>query len=175
MRRAEPTDARAIAEVHVRSWQVGYRGQLPDDLLDSLDPTDRIPRWEAAIEAASWPGRGTLLIENHDALVAGFAHLGPSRDADHDPGATGEIASFYIDPMSWGRGLGRRLMNDALTELSSRYRTGTLWVLESNARARAFYEATGWIPDGRRKDDLMAGFEIRDLRYRHELRAPCRG
>lgn len=170
VRRAEPGDADAIARVHVRSWQAGYRGQLPDELLDSLNAEERIPRWEAAIDTAEWPGRGTLLIEDDDGQVAGFAHLLPSRDRDADPDSTGEIASFYIDPMSWGRGLGSRLMHSALAELSGRYRTGTLWVLETNTRARAFYEATGWAHDGHGKDDLMGGVEIRDLRYRHDLR-----
>ncbi|MEU6697590.1 GNAT family N-acetyltransferase [Pseudonocardia sp. NPDC046786] len=125
-------DAGAIARVHVRSWQAGYRGQLPDELLDSLNATDRVARWEAEIEAAEWPGRGTLLIEDHDARVAGFAHLVPSRDGDDGPDSTGEIASFYIDPTSWGQGLGSRLMHSALAELGSAYRTGTLWVLETN-------------------------------------------
>ncbi len=174
VRRAEPGDAATIARVHIRSWQAGYRGQLPDELLDSLNAADRVPRWEAAIHTAEWPGRGTLLIEDHDAQVAGFAHLLPSRDHDDDPDSTGEIASFYIDPASWGQGLGRLLMHSALGELSSRYRTGTLWVLETNVRARAFYAATGWVHDGQGKDDLMAGVEIRDLRYRQELRAPFR-
>ncbi|MBN9738383.1 MULTISPECIES: GNAT family N-acetyltransferase [unclassified Pseudonocardia] len=167
-------DAGAIARVHVRSWQAGYRGQLPDELLDSLNAADRIPRWEAAIDTAEWPGLGTLLIEDHDAQVAGFAHLVASRDRDDDPDSAGEIASFYIDPASWGQGLGRHLMHSALVELSSRYRIGTLWVLETNARARAFYGVTGWTPDGRSKYDLMSGVEIRDMRYRHELRAPFR-
>ncbi|GAA1385463.1 GNAT family N-acetyltransferase [Pseudonocardia kongjuensis] len=171
MRRAEPMDAGAIARVHVRSWQAGYRGQLPDELLDSLNATDRVARWEAEIEAAEWPGRGTLLIEDHDARVAGFAHFVPSRDGDDGPDSTGEIASFYIDPASWGQGLGSRLMHSALAELGSAYRTGTLWVLETNIRAQAFYEATGWARDGQGKDDLMAGVTIRALRYRHELRA----
>ena len=166
-------DAEAIAGVHVRSWQVGYRGQLPDDLLEALDPADRVPRWAATLAATSWPDHGTLVIEG--AWILGFAHLRPSRDADQDPDTTGEIASFYVDPASWGQGRGRRLMTAAVAELADRYRTGTLWVLETNARARTFYEATGWTPDDGVRDDRMAGVEIRDLRYRRDLHAPARG
>src|SRR5207247_6993946 len=36
LRAAVPSHAAAIAVVHVRSWQVGYRGILPDPLLDAL-------------------------------------------------------------------------------------------------------------------------------------------
>jgi hypothetical protein len=55
IRRADVADARRIAEVHVRSWQVGYRGILPQDLLNGLDPQQRVPRWEARIGQSSWP------------------------------------------------------------------------------------------------------------------------
>jgi hypothetical protein len=33
LRRAEPGDAMDVARVHVRSWQAGYRGLLPDAIL----------------------------------------------------------------------------------------------------------------------------------------------
>jgi hypothetical protein len=34
MREAQPQDAAEVARVHVRSWQVAYRGLFPDDYLD---------------------------------------------------------------------------------------------------------------------------------------------
>lgn len=33
VRNAVPDNALAVAAVHVRSWQVGYRGLLPQDYL----------------------------------------------------------------------------------------------------------------------------------------------
>ena len=36
LRPAEPDDAMEVARVHVRSWQAGYRGLLPDAYLDGL-------------------------------------------------------------------------------------------------------------------------------------------
>jgi hypothetical protein len=41
----------------------------------------------------------------------------------------------------------------------------TLWVLESDERARSFYERVGWKPDGKRKSEPMTD-AITDLRYR---------
>jgi hypothetical protein len=41
LRPAEPSDASAVARVHVRSWQAGYRNLLPDQYLDGLRPEDR--------------------------------------------------------------------------------------------------------------------------------------
>ena len=36
VREAQPRDAAEVAGVHVRSWQVAYRGLFPDDYLDGL-------------------------------------------------------------------------------------------------------------------------------------------
>jgi hypothetical protein len=40
LRGAEPTDAIAVARVHVRSWQAAYRKLMPD-YLDQLRPEDQ--------------------------------------------------------------------------------------------------------------------------------------
>ncbi|MER6578988.1 hypothetical protein [Nonomuraea sp. NPDC001023] len=62
IRKATPADAQAIAEIHVRSWQAAYRGLLPQDHLDGLDPAARRPGWERLLAAtgarsADRPGR----------------------------------------------------------------------------------------------------------------------
>jgi hypothetical protein len=44
-----------------------------------------------------------------------------------------------------------------------------LWVLEGNARARHFYECAGWAVDGARKDDVVAGVPVGEIRYRRDL------
>jgi hypothetical protein len=45
IRLAVPEDALAVARVHVRSWQVGYRGLLPDDYLGKLNAAERAKRY----------------------------------------------------------------------------------------------------------------------------------
>ena len=55
-----------------------------------------------------------------------------------------------------------------LTELG--YRQATLWVLDSNARARRFYAAAGFQPDGAVKVDDSRGFPLAEVRYRRSLR-----
>jgi len=41
VRKAKVEDASAIAFVHVRSWQVAYRGHMPDEFLNGLDVETR--------------------------------------------------------------------------------------------------------------------------------------
>jgi hypothetical protein len=44
-----------------------------------------------------------------------------------------------------------------------------LWVLDSNARARRFYEAGGWLADGAAKRDDSFGVPMNEVRYRRSL------
>ena len=45
LRNARPDDAEQVACVHVRSWQVAYRGLLADAYLDGLRAEDRAGRY----------------------------------------------------------------------------------------------------------------------------------
>ncbi len=171
IRPAGVADAEAVAEVHVRSWQIGYRGQLEQDLLDALEPAHRVPRWRTTIGQSEWPRQGVLVAELAGHVV-GFANLTPTRDADHDPASVGEITSFYVHPQSWRHGVGRQLMQASVAALTDAgFALATLWVLETNAPAIAFYRACGWQPDGGVKDDVFGGLPIRDLRYRRLVAA----
>ena len=49
------------------------------------------------------------------------------------------------------------------------YRTATLWVLATNARARQRYEHLGWTPDGATKLHDWGEFVATDVRYRRPL------
>ncbi|WP_261574975.1 GNAT family N-acetyltransferase [Frankia gtarii] len=169
VRPAGVDDVERVAEVHVLSWQVAYRGLLAQSLLDGLRPAQRVPRWTAAVRQAAWPARGVLVADDAGDVV-GFASLHPSADHDQDPTEVGEIASFYVLPAAWGRGVGGRLMAAAVRTLGAAgFTSATLWVLETNAHAIGFYAHRGWEPDGAVRDDVVGGIAVRDVRYRREL------
>jgi L-amino acid N-acyltransferase YncA len=106
IREAVLADAEAIATVHVRSWQAAYRGQLPDEYLDGLTVEDRLSqhRWALEHPRPDW----RVWVASDGRRVVGFAVSGPSEDADADPG-TAEVYAIYLEPGSYGRGVGRRL------------------------------------------------------------------
>jgi GNAT superfamily N-acetyltransferase len=165
-RLARASDARAIAAVHVRSWQAAYRGLIPQDYLDSLDPDQRRAGWDRALSTADWPRRGVLVAEQADEVV-GFASICPTRDDDLDPARVGEVTAIYLLSEAWGSGLGRQLMTDALAAITEAgFGEAALWVLDTNERARSFYEAGGWSADGAVKQDTRAGFTLNEVRYR---------
>ena len=170
IRPATSDDAAAIADVHVRSWGATYRGVLPDEVLDGPDlPANRLRLWQRLLGPDRPAGSSTVVAEPPGGGVVGFAVTSPSRDEDADD-RTAEVNSIYARPEAWGTGAGRELMAAALDGLrAAGFRAATLWVLDSNARARRFYERAGFAPDGAVKDDVMAGTPITEVRYRRTL------
>jgi GNAT superfamily N-acetyltransferase len=169
IRQAEPRDAEAIARCHVHTWQVAYRGQLPDTLLDGLSSEieRRTAFWHRVIGEREARRQHQLVAVDGDRVV-GFATYGRNEQGD-DP-SVGELYAIYLDPRYWGRGYGRALFSSAERGLrEDGYRAAVLWVLETNARARRFYEIAGWQPDGGRKTDHRGSVELREVRYRRDL------
>lgn len=170
VRSAEPGDAGAIAEVHVRAWQVAYQGMIPDAHLDGLSVSRRSDNWRVIIAEFDYPRRGAFVAVDAS-KVLGFVHFGPSRDADAGPDV-GELTVIYVRPDRWGEGIGRRLIQRAVQSLAEAgFSSATLWVLDANERARRFYEEAGWTTDGATKNDEREDFTLHELRYATALRA----
>ena len=151
IRPAQPRDAAEIARIHVRTWQVAYRGQVPDAYLKSLDAEieERTARWERIIASPASRRQHQLLALDGDRIV-GFVTFGPSND-ESDP-EVGEVYAIYVDPGSWDRGFGRELFAAAVQGLTDAgFRAATLWVLNTNARARPPLLRDGRV--GRRRSD----------------------
>jgi hypothetical protein len=79
MRRADSSDALAIAVVHIGSWQAAYRGIVPKNFLDGLDAELRASRYTFHL---SGPGDPVTWIADDGAEVVGFVTVSPSRDED---------------------------------------------------------------------------------------------
>ena len=141
VRLATDADADGIARVQERTWQAAYRHVFPVEELDRggfIHPQ----RWRERI--ARPPAGWTTFVAEDDGVVTGFASVGPSRDER----ATGELYAIYVEPEEWSTGTGRSLLERAEEQLRGSYGEATLWVLEDNPRARAFYERAGWSPAG---------------------------
>lgn len=151
--------------MHMRTWQVAYRGIVPDGHLDTLDVAARARRYTFDHQG---PGHPETWIAVDGEQVVGMVTLGPNRD--EDLAALGEVVALYVAPERWGSGAGRALLGYAERRLSSAgFEAATLWVLRDNARARRFYEARGWAPDGGTKTVDIGGRPLVEVRYRKAL------
>lgn len=165
VRAATVEDSRRVAEIHVAGWRAAYRGQMPDALLDSLSVDERAEKRRQWLSKPMSPEHRTWVAEDDSGIVA-FANTSMSRDADAAPG-TAELLALYADPARWGTGAGRTLLSHVVDDVSKRGATAvTLWVLDTNVRARRFYGLAGFRADGGVKTAPFGGVILTELRYR---------
>jgi GNAT superfamily N-acetyltransferase len=144
VRPAAPRDAKAIAEIHVATWQAAYQGLIPDEVLKAMTVEKRLAYWKEAIEYSD----PQILVATENDKVIGFVGFDRSRDAGTKSNV-GEIWALYITPAHWRKGAGLALWDGARDGLREEGCTQvTAWVLLANAPALAFFEhAAGFKRD----------------------------
>lgn len=179
LREARRGDERAVAELHVRSWQEAYRGLMPAEFLAALDPRERAGRYRfeggegrpttVLAEGRTLEGKTSEreAFEEGEALL-GFVTFGASRDGDAR--GLGEVYALYVDPDRLRGGVGRRLMGEARRRLNGLgFSEAILWVLQGNDRARDFYEGEGWAGDGATREENPYDIVSNVSRFRRRL------
>jgi hypothetical protein len=113
IREATRLDAGTIAEVHVASWRSGYRGILPDEILDSLSVEERERTWREILEGkraragGRVAGGGFTLVAEVEGRIRGFCSVAtPSPDPDLTSNVA-EIGALYVAPKLWRQGRSR--------------------------------------------------------------------
>jgi len=159
IRAATPDDALAMADIYRRSWSAAYDGLLPAEAVQAVNAGRDAGCRKMLAESS--PGRYFLGLKENTPI--GLLSL--CRCRDKADSANGEVRAIYLLPEYWHCGYGRRLLKFAVEELHSRgFEHIMLWVLESNLRARRFYEANGFTFDGASKIEMIGGPQT-ELRY----------
>ena len=169
VRAAQLHEAPVLARLHRSAALLGYGHIFPDD---APPPThdELIAEWEHWLTPDRERGWRAYVAQD-GARVLGLVRAGPDR-AEVEAGHLGRL---YVEPEHWGRGIGGRLYQEAIEQLTGAgFTYATLWVLEGNTRARRWYECLGWQQTGERKP-VYAPASIDDLRYRLALRRTAPG
>ena len=151
-------DCDELGRVHMAIWRDAYAGLMPADYLAGLSDERCAHNWrERTAEPAGAAGR-TLVVVDRDGHLAGFGSAGPSRDEDAP--TEWELYAVNLVPQARGTGVADRLLDELVED-----RAATLWVVEGNARARAFYARRGFVDEGGRDAHPATGTpEIRLVR-----------
>lgn len=167
VRPAKKEDIDDIARIHVKTWQCAYKGQIPQDYLDSLSVDRRKQKWAKIFKKKNQKQEN--YVAEIDGKVVGFSGVGYSRDND-TADEIGEVYALYVDPDFLGRGAGSALLEEGITWLKNKgYKRVTLWVLSTNEEAKGFYKHRGWVFDGKKKMDKQKDFSLDEMRYSKEL------
>lgn len=153
LRAATAADAAAIAQVHVDSWRMAYRGLLPEGEIRPI--------------SFSKPGPGKVDVADDGERIIGFSSYGPTRDDD----GSAEIYALYVHPERWRRGAGRLLCERAVRAAIERgHEAITLWVAKGNERACRFYERLGFtLDDAQRRNERLLAAPFTEMRYRKSI------
>jgi ribosomal protein S18 acetylase RimI-like enzyme len=129
LRPATDDDTDVIADVWHRGWRDGHVGHVPDSLLPFRERAhfrERVP-----------PRLPQTTVATIGAEIVGFATL-------HDD----ELEQLYVSAAARGRGVADALIRHAEQAIAQRHDVAWLAVASGNARARRFYEKSGWRDAG---------------------------
>ena len=119
---------------HIMS--VSFRSAFSEFVTqDTLDACAREENCTELLEGIFREGKVHFLIGEHSGMLAW---------QEAEDGA--EIIAIHSLPESWGTGLGRAMLTEALNQIGNR--PDFLWAFKDNARARRFYEKHGFCWDG---------------------------
>ncbi len=155
LRLAVPDDAEAGARLHLACWRESYADLLEPARLAEV--TADVDRWVTAWRDQLTPTNPRWLAEGGGELI-GFACAGPDRTVSGLLGI--ELYAIYARSAWHGTGVGQALLDATVGDLPC-----SVWVLEHNPRAHAFYARNGFQPDGQKDyDDRLAAWEVRLVR-----------
>ncbi|MBA4383191.1 MAG: hypothetical protein C0410_00495 [Anaerolinea sp.] len=134
VRKANPSDAAAIAKVQVESYQTAYKGLLPDEFLENFTLQEQESDW------LNWhvnhPEDILLVAFDDKNQIVGYA-LNRKLKATK---TTGETLALHVLPSLKHNGIGKLLLAHSVLELKKiGCNSLILWTLIDNP-SRGFYE-----------------------------------
>jgi GNAT superfamily N-acetyltransferase len=145
VRTAEPSDAEAIARVHVTAWESAYRGLIADSVIDARTVEVRIEQWTSRLREDE---RIAFVACDAGNTIEGFATAVLLEDSDS--GFESYLQTLYVSPQAWRRGIGTALLLAIAARLRAAGAKNMALRTLRHGGARAFYERLGarLVPEG---------------------------
>jgi GNAT superfamily N-acetyltransferase len=130
IRPAIAEDAPAVADIWMAGWRDGHLGHVPDELVAVRTPETFQTRAAARV--------GDTAVAVVDGEIAGFVMV-----------VGDEVEQVYVASSHRGSGLAGLLLTEAERLVAANgHQRAWLAVAPGNARARRFYERSGWKDEG---------------------------
>ncbi len=147
VRRGKLSDAKALSNVFRESWELAYRGIIPQLHLETMIRRRNPDWWRTTIRSGD-----TLFVLEVAGQIVGYATCGVARARGTQQG---EIYEIYLSPTHQGLGFGEHLFEACRHALDMRRLNGlVVWALAENEAAIAFYWRRGGRPVAQRADKI---------------------
>lgn len=133
IRRAELSDADAMAYVHATSWQETYKGLLDDHVISKFNVDNRKKMWAAFLQKDIDTQRAYVAVNS--GKVVGIASW--HETADHV-----ELLTLYVLSDFHNQDIGKSLFKQVEKDAAQKGKQLITWVLKEN-KATSFYEKMG--------------------------------
>lgn len=141
IRKVKQGDADTLAYIQTESWKAAFKGIIDDEMLEKC--TD-ILKARLMYQRLLDDNKGNGYILTVDDKPHCIAYWDKARDSDLIGKA--ELICIHSLPDNWHKGFGSKMMDMILEDIKkSGYSEVVLWVFRDNLRARAFYEAKGFV------------------------------
>src|SRR5262249_33420964 len=161
LRPAKPSDARAIARIHVETWRTTYAGMVPDRALIDMNVDGKARSWRSMLEHPQAAGSVLVAEQAEDGTIRVAS---ASRSRQTVLPFAGEVQTLYVLPDWQNQGVGRVLLEGCFARLRERgLASAMVWVLADNP-ARFFYERMGGKRAGER-DESLWGTTLHEIAY----------
>ena len=139
-------DMKRLGHVMSVSFRTAFSGFVSRQTLDTCAQEENCV---ALLESIFRQGKVRFLIGENSGMLA-----------LQEVGDVAEIIAIHSLPESWGTGLGRAMLEEALLQIGDR--PVFLWAFKENKRARRFYEKHGFRWDGsERVSEFDGALEVR--------------
>lgn len=157
IRKVKQGDADTLAYIQTESWKTAFKGIIDAEVLETCTNIDKA---RAMYQRLLDDNKGNGYILTVDNKPHCIAYWDKARDLELAGKA--ELICIHSLPNNWHMGFGSKMMDMVLSDIkSSGYSEVVLWVFRDNLRARAFYEAKGFVLN----DVTKVAFDSEEVLY----------
>lgn len=157
IRAANPSDAKAIIEVHYAAVHETASGSYPRHILEAWSATPGKKRFEWMRKLIA-SGDEIIIVGEDASKILGFGIVIPKVE---------ELRALYVHPAAGRRGIGKQILH-SLENRAGVLGISLLW-LNASLNAEAFYRSYGYTSLARGKFRLPAGPDMNCVKMEKRL------
>ena len=141
IRKVKQGDADTLGYIQTESWKAAFKEIIDAEMLDKCTNIDKARLMYQRLLDDNKGNGYILTVDNKSHCIAYW-----DKVRDLELALKAELICIHSLPDNWHKGFGSKMMDMVLDDIKkSGYFEVVLWVFKDNLRARAFYEAKGFV------------------------------